>query len=63
VRDESRIDLMLEELRTLWKMYPDMRLGQLIYVLVPHNMDIFNFEDDRMLEEIREKIEIFRKRG
>ena len=30
MRDKNRIDRILDRLKTLWKKYPDLRLGQLI---------------------------------
>ena len=37
MRDPKRIDGMIERLRALWKAYPDMRLGQLIGNVPPHD--------------------------
>lgn len=61
MRDPNRIDEIIEELRICWKKYPDLRLGQLIYVLVCKNtqsteVDVFNPEDDEMLKWIKEGI-------
>jgi uncharacterized protein YihD (DUF1040 family) len=30
MRDPARIDRIIEQLRSLWKEYPDLRLGQLL---------------------------------
>ena len=30
MRDQKRIDIILQEISAIWHKYPDMRLGQLI---------------------------------
>ena len=59
MRDPSRIDAMLREIGWHWKRMPDLRLGQLL--IDAYNVsgnafspDIFNVEDDVLLEMIRE---------
>ena len=51
-RDQKRIEPMLKKLEEAWKLYPDMRLGQLIAVCAGNN-NIFGIEDDIMLERIQ----------
>lgn len=51
-RDQKRIEPMLKKLEEAWKLYPDMRLGQLIAVCAG-NDNIFGIEDDIMLERIQ----------
>lgn len=51
-RDQNRIELMLKKLEEAWKLYPDMRLGQLIAVCAG-NDNIFGIEDEVMLERIQ----------
>jgi len=56
MRDPNRIDGMVDKLATLWERCPDLRLGQLIMIIVAQaerfksipNPDIFNIEDDEM---------------
>jgi hypothetical protein len=51
VRDPSRIDRILEKLGREWKKFPDMRLGQLLFVLMTvwdDGKDVFYYEDDRL---------------
>ena len=51
-RDINRIEPFLEIFEELWKFQPDIRFGQLVYNLT-RNTDLFNIEDDRMLEIIK----------
>lgn len=51
-RDPERIRLMLGKLEEAWKIYPDMRLGQLVAVCAGSE-NIFGIEDDIMLERIQ----------
>ena len=58
MRDKERIVPMLWELGKVWSDYPDMRLGQLIANLTRDDSaggfrDLFNIEDDEMLEIIK----------
>lgn len=55
-RDPKRIDPMLEKLSEAWKLYPDMRLGQLIVVCAKSN-NLFGMEDDELLKGIEVYIE------
>lgn len=52
MRDVTRIEPMLEELKSVWEQYPDLRLGQLICDIVPENK-LYYVEDDMMLEQIK----------
>ena len=52
IRDPKRIEPTLKRLEEAWKLYPDMRLGQLIAVCAG-NDNIFGIEDDIMLERIQ----------
>ena len=52
MRDVTRIEPMLEELKSVWEQYPDLRLGQLICDIVPEEK-LFYIEDDLMLERIK----------
>jgi len=49
MRDPARIDTILEQLREVWMLNPDLRLGQLIYNAArmrdPNLADVFNIED------------------
>ena len=57
MRDPDRIEKMLDRIEELWDKYPDLRLGQLIMIIVSQadrfksvaNPDIFNIEDDEMM--------------
>ena len=61
-RDPKRIDLMLEKLEQAWKLYPDMRLGQLIAIFAGTD-NIFGMEDDVMLERIQTYIGSMKEAG
>lgn len=56
MRDPKRIDEMCEQLKKLWKLQPDIRLGQLVCNTLPQNI-LFYVEDDTALEIINKKIE------
>lgn len=55
-RSSSRIKPMLEKLEEAWRLYPDMRLGQLIVVCAASN-NLFGLEDDVMYERLQQYIE------
>ena len=55
-RNPKRIDTVLEELEEYWKENPDLRLGQLIFILSSkHNNidDAFYIEDDELLQTLK----------
>jgi uncharacterized protein YihD (DUF1040 family) len=63
MRDPKRIEGVLNELRSIWYTYPDLRLGQLLINIAdePGYKDdgarishIFHLEDDKFLERLRE---------
>jgi hypothetical protein len=56
VRDPKRIDEMCEQLKKLWKLQPDIRLGQLVCNTLSQK-NLFYVEDDTALEIINKKIE------
>ena len=62
MRDINRIDPFLQKLGGLWKLLPDYRFGQLIYILVDElGQDIFFPEEDMWLEKIEELTLILEK--
>lgn len=61
-RDPKRINPILEKLEEAWKLYPDMRLGQLIVVCVGTD-NIFGIEDDVMFERMQGYIDNMKKAG
>jgi len=55
MRDIKRIDPFLEEVGNMWKEMPDLRFGQLIYVLADKlGRDIFFPNEEEWLEKIEE---------
>ncbi len=59
MRDPNRIKPILRRLETLWRLCPDMRLGQLIHFIsasVDRPGDFFYVEDDKWLKAIDKTI-------
>ena len=55
MRDINRIEPLLDKFEELWKLHPDIRFGQMVYILTS-GIDIFNIEDDKMLELINNRL-------
>lgn len=66
-RDPKRIKKILKKIERLWEKNPDWRLGQLVInvistenvsglLLRPTREEIFNFEDDKFEELIKEML-------
>lgn len=54
MRDINRIDPFLAELGNMWKEMPDLRFGQIIYILADKlGRDIFFPEESEWLNEIK----------
>lgn len=51
MRDPERIDKILDDIKSIWKRHPDMRLGQLICNVIPETY-IYFVEDDSMIEAV-----------
>lgn len=51
-RDVGRIATVLSAIETVWKQYPDMRLGQLL-INVYGKSDLFSVEDEKLLERLQ----------
>lgn len=54
-RDPNRIPVVMDKLMTMWKKYPDMRLGQLLVNVLPYGIthrELFNLEDDKLLDAL-----------
>ena len=52
VRDPKRIAPLLEQLRELWMVNPDIRLGQLLEIIKPPGQQVFHVEDEVWLKQI-----------
>lgn len=53
MRNPNRIPVMLEVLEEIWKKSPDLRLGQLMFIITDKyfkDRDTFNIEDDELLK-------------
>ena len=58
-RDPARIDDVLQLLGRIWRQHPDQRLGQLLMNLCRTDdgwPNLWNVEDDRLIEEMLEFI-------
>lgn len=56
-RDPERIDRVLTLIRTAWEQMPDLRLGQLLHNVTGTHDDLFNYEDDQLLDDLEEWID------
>ena len=56
MRDVNRIDVVLNEIKNIWKKYPDLRLGQLICNVV-RDPALYYIEDDKLIEALKELYE------
>lgn len=56
MRDVNRIDLILDRLKTLWKKYPDLRLGQLILNVLQDPV-LYYVEDEELIEILEKTYE------
>ena len=52
MRDINRIDTILQQLGEIWKMNPDLRLGQLLLNCMSDPM-LYYVEDDKLIEVVR----------
>ncbi|MBW3539174.1 MAG: DUF1040 family protein [Planctomycetes bacterium] len=52
--DPTRISEIIEIVETMWRLYPDMRLGQLLCNVADNaEVHIWDLEDDTLLREMR----------
>ena len=59
MRDINRIDIILNKLRELWLLNPDLRFIQMLrWIDSSVSFDTFYLEDDEFLELIEDKINI-----
>ena len=61
MRDINRIKPFCDELAELWAKYPDLRFGQIMsniarYVQMEKRRDMFYFEEEELLEVLREQL-------
>lgn len=52
-RPVERIDALLSELRRHWLAHPDLRLAQIVSNLTPAGVDLYQVEDDYLLDALR----------
>jgi uncharacterized protein YihD (DUF1040 family) len=56
MRDPNRTAELLNLIRSVWDLYPDLRLGQLISNTIPEGndvVDLFYLEDEKLVERIK----------
>ena len=65
MRDIKRIEPFLKKFRELWKLYPDMRFSQMIYLIAEEMKvnDIFYSEEDKWIKAIDNLIERRKSNG
>lgn len=66
MRDEERIDRILNKIKTAWKKNPDMRLGQLLINLciIPDDYTTWSMEDGDIEEYIDKDVNrLYKKEG
>ena len=56
MRDPKRIDVILQEISTIWYKYPDMRLGQLIGNVL-EGPSLYYVEDDSLVKALKDVYE------
>jgi len=54
MRDPKRIDKILTKVREVWKVYPDLRLLQLLHNCLESDPMAFYIEDDELLKRLNE---------
>lgn len=58
MRDIDRIEPFLDKLKGVWKLFPDYRFGQIIYLISDEiGRDIFYPEETEWLEKIQNIID------
>lgn len=60
MRDPNRIPDVLSRLQTIWKKYPDLRLGQLI-TNVFRTDGLYYLEDDKFIDALEEYYDFVEK--
>lgn len=56
MRDPARIETVLSELRRIWELQPDLRLGQLLIIAAKPSQpcpEAFQIEDDALIAGLR----------
>lgn len=61
MRDEQRIDRILEKVKIIWKNYPDLRFCQLVDILsnlTNADIEMFFLEDDKLEAKLDDIIRV-----
>lgn len=53
MRNPNRIDRILNEIRIIWKKYPDLRLGQLILNVI-EDPALYYIEDEELVKLLKQ---------
>ena len=55
MRNKKRIKKVLDKLESVWYLFPDWRLGQLLENIAgDKNADLFYLEDEKLMEQLEE---------
>jgi uncharacterized protein YihD (DUF1040 family) len=57
MRNPERIPEILEKMRQVWEASPDMRLGQLLINVAGREANLWNLEDDVLLDDLVEWVD------
>ena len=63
MRDINRIDRVCNDLGELWKLTPDLRLGQLLLCAVSNETALFYIEDNELIMRIRDVVKEMEYKG
>ena len=57
MRDPKRISKIMNLIKTIWKMNPDLRLGQLLDNIIDHENgpELFEIEDNVLFDKLQKK--------
>ena len=64
MRHPARIEPMLQLIRTVWELNPDLRLGQLLVNIVRPKAscpEIFNVEDDELVRRVGKYFDVHQR--
>ena len=57
MRDPNRIEIVLNEIKEIWKKHPDLRLCQLLLNLVANPNSLYYVEDDILIKGLKDLYE------
>ena len=60
MRDKNRIKPVLDQIKSIWSTFPDLRLGQLLLNTMSEN-ELYNIEDEQLVKKLTEYIQFIQK--